>query len=171
MMPTAITMNSDELVKAISCPPTVADREDLVDLELMDRIGHDRSVSSVLARRAALRSFRRSMVESGTPPDTTPAERITLSTPAVKPSKCEHEHPPRQGSEPAVDQPADTRTDQHTRDKLGREPETAGERRMIGRRSGSGACFGGAARTSLVEPLAETLEPRGEGGFLGRRCS
>ena len=23
MMPTAITMNSDELVKAISCPPTV----------------------------------------------------------------------------------------------------------------------------------------------------
>src|SRR6185503_2186240 len=82
----------------------------------------------------------------------------------------EHEHPPRQGAESPVDQPAESRTDQHARDKFGGEPETARESRMIGGQSGSGACFG-AARTSLFEPFAETLEPRGEGGFIGWRCA
>src|SRR5215471_6196648 len=81
--------------------------------------------------------------------------------------QCEHEHSPRQNPEPAIDQPAETRTDQDACDELGREPETAGERRRIGGRSGRETCFGCPAGTDLVQPFAETLEPRGEGSFLG----
>ena len=41
--PTAISMNSAELVKAISWPPIWPSGDDLLDLELLDRIGHGQS--------------------------------------------------------------------------------------------------------------------------------
>src|SRR3954471_23008980 len=85
-----------------------------------------------------------------------------------KTEQCEYEHPPRQRPEPLVDEPAETCADQHTRDKLGGEPETAREARVIGRRPGCRS-GGRAARVRLFEPFAETLEPRREGGFI-RRC-
>src|SRR5262249_19474277 len=74
--------------------------EQLGDLELMDRIGgHVRSVSSAPRRQRRYLWSRRSAVESEAPPDATPAERITLSTPAVKPRSANTNIP--HGKEPS----------------------------------------------------------------------
>ena len=74
MPTTVIAMNSAELVIAISCPPMWPMRGELGDLELMNWIGHRRSFPS------SYRPEPRSVSE-------TPAARITLNTPAAKPSR------------------------------------------------------------------------------------
>src|SRR5437588_1809744 len=80
----------------------------------------------------------------------------------------EHDETPRRNPERAVEKPTQHRPDQDAGHQLGREPKAAGERRGIGGRSGSGIRSGWPARADMVEPFAETLEPRREIGIVGR---
>src|ERR1051325_6054611 len=138
VMATMITMNRDELVKAISCPPTWPIVNSLLIWNWW--IGSAAITGRLVclfapARRLILAAFdRRIRNASGY------HSRLAHHVPHArrKAEQCEHEHPPRQGPEPLVDQPAETSPDQHTRDKLGGEPETAREARVIGRRPGCG---------------------------------
>ena len=52
-------------------------------------------------------------------------------------------------------------------DQFGRQPETTGDRRRIGGLTRTGVVFGLSIR--LCEPIAETLEPRGESSLVVRR--
>ena len=117
---TAISMNSAELVKAISVPPIWPTGNELVDLELMNRIGHRPVVipaSYVQHSVFALDHARR-------------AHHVEHAGGEAEQQK--HDHPPRRESEPAIEQPADDRADQDAGDQFGREPEAAGDRRRIG---------------------------------------
>src|SRR6185437_12147806 len=84
-----------------------------------------------------------------------------------KAEQQKHNQPPWRYSQPAVEQPADQCAHDHACHQLGRHPETAGIRRRFGGRTRIGDVFGWPAR--IVEPLAETPEPRGESGLVVRR--
>ena len=99
---------------------------------------------------------------------TTPAARITLRTPAAKPSNRNTISPHGEIPEPAIEQPADQRADQNAGHQFGRKPETAGEPRSIGG-AGRGPVSFSDGRLAVFEPFAETLEPRGESGLVVRR--
>src|SRR5262249_42585752 len=73
-----------------------------------------------------------------------------------------YDDPPRRDSEPAIEKPADGRTDHNPGHELGREPKTAGDRRRIGGRTLTRATFGRTVSMDAAEPFAETLKPRGE---------
>src|SRR5262249_57952611 len=85
----------------------------------------------------------------------------------VENSGCEaeeqkHDHPPRRDSEPAIEKPADGRTNHNPGHELGREPKTAGDRRRIGGRTLARVTFGRTGSMDAAEPFAETLKTRGE---------
>src|SRR6476660_4516954 len=129
MRPTAITMNSDEFVNAISWPPMWPIVKSLVIWNWW--IGSAAITGRLVCpyapvRRLFLAAFdRRVRNASGD------HARLTHHVPhtGCEAEQCEHEHSPRQGPKPAIDQPAQARSNQHTRDKLGGEPETARETR------------------------------------------
>jgi len=91
-----------------------------------------------------------------------------VENPGYEAEKQKHDHPPRRDSQPAINQPADGRTDHDRGHELGREPKTAGDRCRIGRRTVTGVAFGRTIGLDLAEPLAETLKPRGERRLVGR---
>src|SRR5262249_13912558 len=165
---TAMSMNIAELVNAISRDPTVPIVNHLSMLNWW--IG-----STVMAGSAFLgRSIRRlrpqianSILRSPaaeTGPDAGPADHVEHARREAE--QHEHDQAPGRDPERAVEEPADHRSHEHAAHKLGREPEAARHRRGIdrpGRRIRSGR----AAR-ARVELCAETLEPRGESGIVGR---
>ena len=93
---------------------------------------------------------------------TTPAARITLSTPAAKPSSKKTIIPQGEMPKPAIDHPADRRADQDSGHEFGREPKATGDRRRIGGRRLTRDTFGGTVGMNVAEPFAEALEPCGE---------
>ena len=90
-----------------------------------------------------------------------------VKDPGGEAEQQKHDEPPRRNSQPAVEQPADQRADDDTRDQLGRKPETARHRRSIGVLTRTAVVFGWSVRS--CEPVAETLEPRGESSLVVRR--
>ncbi len=133
----------------------MCDREQFDDAELMNWIGGHGLI------RALFRS-NRSVCSR-----TTPAARITLRTPAAKPSNrntiSPHGEIPSQRSS---SQPI-SRAHEHACDQFGRHPKPAGIRRRIGGRTRAIHVFGMSVRS--CEPVAETLEPRGESSLVVRQ--
>ena len=121
MPTTVITMNSAELVNAISCPPIWPSVTMLVDLELVNRIGH--------RRVASCNRYRGLCTWPGPLGNSRRAHHVEDA--GGKAEQQKHDHPPRRDSEPAVERPADERADQDAGDQFGGEPEAAGERRRI----------------------------------------
>ena len=97
-------------------------------------------IVSLPSRAKAHVNYFRSLQSRSSKPGlaTTPAERITLRTPAAKPSREKHNQPPRRDTEPAVDKPAEAGTDEHACNQFAREPKAPGiarcSRRPISRR-------------------------------------
>ena len=154
-------------------PADVAERDDLVDFELMDRIGHGRSVSfGALTPRAAPRRSNPSDARSSSPerpPDTTPAARITLSTPAAKPSKrntiIPHgEIPSHRSSSQPMNAPTSTPA---TSSVESRKPRASADGSVAGRDAEPLRMRGARLVWSSRSP--RLLEPRGESGLVGRR--
>ena len=73
-------------------------------------------------------------------------------------------------TEQPIDQPADAGTDQHASNEFAREPKAPGVTRCS-RRPICASIFGRRSLTLArgAQAFAETLEPRGEGGFVGVR--
>ena len=150
------------------------DREELLDLELVDRI-HSRDRSFVFpARQPSARDLLLRTRHCSNPAGpsvtcrTTPAARITLRTPAAKPSSrntiIPHGEMPSQRSS-SQPMPAPTRTPATSSvDK----PKAAGDPRRIGGRTLTGLTVGRTVGLDMAEPFAETLQPRGERGLVGR---
>ena len=140
-------------------PADLAERDELLDLELMNRIGHRRASSSVNC------AIGLSLGPCPVPLEI-PAARITLSTPAAKPSSrntiSPHgEIPSQRSSTQPMNAP--TRTPA-TSSVESRKPRASAD----GSALRTGPSFGLPARPLLlVEPFAETLEPRGESGLFG----
>jgi hypothetical protein len=128
-------------------------RKQLDDLELMDGVDRHGFTSKSLIVQTPFRSDARR------PHYIQNSRRET--------EQQEHNQSPRRGAQPAVDQPAKTRSHQHARDQLGREPKPACECRGICGLPRVGAVFGWAVR--CCDPFAETLEPRGELSLVVRR--
>ena len=107
MVATAISMNSDGIGECDLVAADMAERGDLLDLELMDRIGHCLRLrpSCIFAhdRRLTVCLF----VRRNRFPAHTPAARMTFSTPAANPKQQEDDQAPRRNSKPAVEQPAE----------------------------------------------------------------
>src|ERR1700758_1894633 len=76
--------------------------------------------------------------------------------------------PPGRDTEQPVDQPADPGSDQHASNEFAREPEAPGVARCS-RRPISTRTFGRRSHALArgAQAFAETLESRGEGGFVG----
>src|ERR1051326_9590411 len=136
----------------------MAERRELLDFELMYRIGHRRScpvspVANLLCYRDFFsRSFTRSAGNAGGP------HHVDHACGEAEQQK--HDHPPRRDVEPAIERPTNEGTDRDAADQFGGKPEAAGECRRIAFRTGPG--FDLPARPFLVgEPFAETPEPRG----------
>src|SRR5512140_3916033 len=87
--------------------------------------------------------------------------------PGGKAEQQKYDQPPRRNPQPAVEQPADDRAYNHACDQFGRHAKAAGIRRSVGGLTRIRVVFGRPARCG--EPFAETLEPRGESGFVVRR--
>src|SRR5579862_6445332 len=107
----------------------------------------------------------RSIVQMSLTHDTGRAHHVKY--PGGKAEQQENDEPPWRNPQPAVEQPADDRPHNHTCDQFGRKSKTAGIRRSACGLTRIRACFGMPARCG--EPVAETLEPRGESGFVVRR--
>ena len=157
MPTTVIAMNSAELVKAISCPPiwpSVRCCGSGID-------GSDRP--SPASSCSPLPPY----CDLCPGPLATPAARITLRTPAAKPSNrntiIPHGEIPSHLSS-SQPMPAPTRTPA-TSSVESRKPRASAEDRSSNRNqlrlAGSALVVG--------EPFAETLEPRGERGLFGCR--
>src|SRR6185295_676637 len=120
-----------------------------VDFKLMNRIGHRPWLSNLSSRPAGDARGAHHVDDAG-----------------GKAEQEKHDHPPWRDSEPTVERPADERADQDTGNKLGGEAEAAGKRRRIASRPSR---FDFAVRLLMLgEPIAETLEPRGESSLFGR---
>src|SRR5262249_44862649 len=91
-----------------------------------------------------------------------------VENPGREAEEQKYDHPPRRNSEPAIEKPADCRTDHNPGHELGREPKTPGDRRRIGGRRRSRAALGRTAGGGPAEPPPETLKPRGERSLVGR---
>src|ERR1700733_13696328 len=67
----------------------MADREELFDIELFDRIDHPRRIFRPTGHAGALPSIRPAFCVFQRPvlSGATPADRITFTTPAIKPSR------------------------------------------------------------------------------------
>src|SRR5262249_33262347 len=71
-------------------------------------------------------------------------------------------------SEPAIEKPADRRTNHNPGHELGREPKTAGDRRRIGGRPVTRAAFGRTGRMDAAGAPRPTLKPRRQRSAAGR---
>ena len=146
----------------------MSDRKQVLDLKLVDRI-HD---GSVLRRALSQASAVSSSIRIGR------VQRLGwnharcphhVENTRGEAEQQKHNHSPRRDSEPAIDQPADRRTDQDPGHELGREPKATRDRRRIGGRALTQATFGRTVGMDVAEPFAETLEPRGERSLVRRR--
>src|SRR5262249_34048180 len=90
-----------------------------------------------------------------------------VENPRGEAEQQKHDHSPRRDPKPAIEQPADGRTDDHAGNELGRKAKTSSHRRRIGGRTLALAAFGWTVGMDVAEPFAETLAPRIERGLVG----
>src|SRR5215831_3562137 len=143
----------------------MADRKKVLDLELVDGI-HERIRPFVAAARPARSSsFRTGWPQCVFGNHTRCPHHV--ENPRGEAEQQKHDHSPRRNPQPAIEQPADGRTDEHAGNELGRKPKTTSHRRRIGGRTFALAAFGWTVGMDVAEPFAETLEPRGERSLVG----
>src|SRR5215831_12814746 len=90
-----------------------------------------------------------------------------VENPRGEAEQQKHDHSPRRNPKPAVEQPADGRTDDHASNELGRKAEATSHRRHTSGRGLALAAFGCTVGMDVAEPFAETLESRGERSLVG----
>src|SRR6266508_128045 len=134
-------------------------------------------IGSVLARRAT-RQFTRAQPSSSLRTGRVQCVGLDharhphhVENPRSEAEQQKHDHSPRRDSKQLVENPPDAGADQDPGDKLGRQPETTGDRRGVAGRSGTWTTIGRTAGTKMAEPFAETLGPRGERCLVGRWLS
>src|SRR6202012_5273151 len=146
----------------------MANREDLVDLELLDRIDHPRRISRCSGHAGALQSLR-------------PAFRPStvgfvgrsdhVDDPGDETERDHYDEAPGRDRRDVVDAPTDQRADDNAGDQLRRKPETERHRRCSGCAASSSELVSPdvAAAPNFGQPLIQTSEPCGKRGFVGRR--
>ena len=140
-------------------PADVAERRELLDFELMNRIGHRRICPVVPKLPRLSRPLARPAGNTGG------AHHVEDAGGEAEQEK--HDHPPRRNAEPAIERPADERADQRRRRPVRWK---AGSRGRLPTDRSSNRIRASTCRLVpglLVEPFAETLEPRGESSLFG----
>jgi len=152
----------------------MADREDLVQVELFDRIDHPRGVSLFAGHAGALQFIRRvSAGDSTAGPVWSDACRSDhVQNAGGEAEQEEHDKSEGRCRQQAVEAPAKQRTDEDAGDQFGRQPQstrhgrspgcsvTAADSRLISPDLSAVAKFG--------QPLVETSEPCGKRSLIGR---
>jgi hypothetical protein len=134
-----------------------------VDLKLMDRVAHG---GSVLASVFTVTACSLPWSPGSARLRRKPCRSHHIEDARDKAEQEKYNHSPRRNSKQAVDQPPNEGADKHAHHELGRETKAARECRGIPR--GSAAWRARWARPLLVEPIAETPQPRGERSLVRR---
>jgi hypothetical protein len=152
----------------------MADREELLDVELFDRIDHPLGISKVPPATPALciQFFWLRFLPAG-------SVRINACRPyhvdhtGDEAEQNEHDESEGRCRQQTVETPANQRPDDNTRDQLRGKPETARHRRGSGS-TVSASCFklvspDFAAVPDFGQPVVQTSEPCGKRSFVGGR--
>ena len=131
----------------------LGNREQLDDLELVDRIGHDlNGPFSCPLRGRRRRPSRPAITWSARQPRR--AHHIDDAGGEAEQQK--DNEPPRRDTQPPIDEPAEAGSDQHRGHQLGREPKAARHRRTVAAWPSAGR----RSRTSLLALTWSSWSPR-----------
>ena len=151
----------------------VANREELVDIELFDRIDHPRGISCSAGHADALQQFFRLRFLAAGPASSNARRPDYVDHTGDEAEQHERDQSEGRCRQQPVETPADQRSHHNARDQLRRKPETERHRRGLGRTiSASISGFVSpdlAAAPNFGQPLIQTSEPCGKRSFVGGR--
>ena len=150
----------------------MADREDLVDIKLFDRIDHPRSISCSAGHADALQQWFRLRFLAAGPVRSNACRPYHVDHAGDKTEQNEHDQSEGRCRQQPVETPANQRPDDNTRDQLGRKPETDRHRRGPGRTVPTSVSVlvsaGFADAPNFGQPVIQTSEPCGKRSLVGR---
>jgi hypothetical protein len=151
----------------------MADREEVLDTKLFDRIGHPWRISRPTGHAGVLQSTRTACAFLPAGPVRRNSGRSDhVDHAGGKAKQQENDHPERRCRQQPVEAPANQRPDDNAGDQFGGKLETASHRRCAG--SAVSASRSGlvspdvAAVPNFGQPLIQTSEPCGKRSLVGR---